>query len=207
MIQPELTIPGIAPIPNEFSAFQHLTQGLGPDADGNIWGPLDPFPQSGVKVFDISTCPPVTKSPTGTDPGTGTTPTTAAGTSPTAVTSPTASPAVDTVKVSSATWANTGGGTLTVTCTSTNKNSAQVGMTLDYLIGTTNRFNLAMTASTTTPGTWTFTGPKIKQPSRVTCKSKAGGSASAPVTARRRRSMRIDARNVDVDEVFEGYAT
>lgn len=178
IIQPELTAPGIPPIANDFSAFQHLTQGLGPDEAGNVWGPLSPFPQSGVKTFDISSCPPVSTQPgTGTGGGGGTT------------TPP--APAVDTVKVTSATWSNTGGGTLSVTCTSTNKDSAQVGMTLDYRIGTQDRLGVAMTASTTTPGTWTFSGVKIKQPSTATCKSKLGGSASLAVTGRRRRSARF----------------
>jgi hypothetical protein len=183
IIQPELSVPGIPPIANDFSAFQHLTQGIGPDEAGNIWGPLSPFPQSGVKTFDISTCP-----PPGTGTGTGTIP------------SP--SPVPDTVKVTSATWSNTGGGTLSVTCTSTNRDSTQVGMTLDYRIGTTDRFGVTMTASTTTPGTWTFSGPKIKLPNTVTCKSKLNGSASLAVTSRRRRrSARLDSRKEEDDDV------
>ncbi|KAK4672062.1 hypothetical protein QC764_611180 [Podospora pseudoanserina] len=55
-IQPELLVPGIEPIINEYAAMSHLTRGVGPDEDGNIFGPLDPFPQSGVTVFNISTC-------------------------------------------------------------------------------------------------------------------------------------------------------
>jgi len=55
-IQPELLVPGIEPIPNEFSLFSHLTRGIGPDEDGNVWGPLSPFPQSGVTVFNPSSC-------------------------------------------------------------------------------------------------------------------------------------------------------
>ena len=58
-IQPELQQPGQAPVVNQFATMWHLTKGVGPDEDGNIWGPLDPFPQSFVSTFNISTCPPV----------------------------------------------------------------------------------------------------------------------------------------------------
>lgn len=44
----EQVIPGTAPPANDFSQMPWLTRGVGPDADGNIWGPLDPFPQTGV---------------------------------------------------------------------------------------------------------------------------------------------------------------
>ncbi|KAI1872744.1 uncharacterized protein JN550_003618 [Neoarthrinium moseri] len=178
-IQPELTNPGLAPIPNSFEAFNHLTKGLGPDAAGNIWGPLDPFPQTGVTVFDISSCPPVTT----------TTPTTSATVTPTATatSTPTTIP-VDTVKVTAANWASTGGGTLTVTCTSSNTNATQVGMLLDYTLqkeGTTT-FNQVMTAGNN--GVWTFSNVKIKQATTVVCHSKLGGKSSPQaVTARRRR--------------------
>jgi hypothetical protein len=46
----EQGIPGIAPIPFEFSQMAFLTQGVGPDEEGNIWGPLTPFPQSNVVI-------------------------------------------------------------------------------------------------------------------------------------------------------------
>ncbi|KAH7107125.1 hypothetical protein BKA62DRAFT_228793 [Auriculariales sp. MPI-PUGE-AT-0066] len=58
-IQPELIVPGLEPIPYEFQLFDHLTKGVGPDENGNFFGPLDPFPQSGVTVFDPATCPEV----------------------------------------------------------------------------------------------------------------------------------------------------
>ncbi|KAK3364573.1 hypothetical protein B0T25DRAFT_493465 [Lasiosphaeria hispida] len=58
-IQPELLEPGHEPLIHEFDAMTHLTQGVGPDADGNIWGPLSPFPQSGVTTFNISSCAPI----------------------------------------------------------------------------------------------------------------------------------------------------
>jgi len=56
-IQPELLVPGNEPLVNQYGSLSHLTKGIGPDEDGNIFGPLDPFPQSGVTVFDIRTCP------------------------------------------------------------------------------------------------------------------------------------------------------
>ncbi|KXX80962.1 hypothetical protein MMYC01_203908 [Madurella mycetomatis] len=58
-IQPELIAPGNEPLVNDYSQMTHLTLGIGPDEDGNIMGPLDPFPQSGVTVFDPSSCPPI----------------------------------------------------------------------------------------------------------------------------------------------------
>ncbi|KAK1757943.1 hypothetical protein QBC47DRAFT_357845 [Echria macrotheca] len=68
-IQPELLVPGNEPLINEFSAMSHLTKGVGPDEHGNIWGPLEPFPQTGVTVFNISTCPNTPTDPTDpTDP-------------------------------------------------------------------------------------------------------------------------------------------
>lgn len=179
-IQPELVNPGQAPLANDFSGFTHLTQGLGLDDNGNIWGPLNPFPQTGVAVFDVSSCPPVTP-PTAT--------TTTSSSNPTTTPTPTVVP-VDTVTVTAAGWTSSGSGTLTVTCTSSNTNSTQVGMLLDYTLlkeGTTT-FNIAMTASATQPGTWTFSSVKIKQPSGVTCHSKLGGTKSSTVTARKRRS-------------------
>ncbi|KAK4148880.1 hypothetical protein C8A00DRAFT_38530 [Chaetomidium leptoderma] len=57
-IQPELLVPGNEPLVNDYSQMKHLVQGVGPDASGNISGPLNPFPQSGVTVFDTTTCPP-----------------------------------------------------------------------------------------------------------------------------------------------------
>jgi hypothetical protein len=57
-VQPELTAPGTPPIPNDFSQMGYLTQGVGPDADGNFWGALNPFPQSGVVTRDpAEECP------------------------------------------------------------------------------------------------------------------------------------------------------
>lgn len=53
-VQGEQVIPGTQPPGMDFSNMAFLTKGVGPDADGNIWGPLDPFPQTGVVA--ISPC-------------------------------------------------------------------------------------------------------------------------------------------------------
>lgn len=49
-VQGEQDVPGVPPVPHDFSQMAFLTQGVGADADGNIWGPLQPFPQTGVIV-------------------------------------------------------------------------------------------------------------------------------------------------------------
>lgn len=49
-VQGEQVIPGTQPPAMDFSNMAFLTKGVGPDADGNIWGPLDPFPQTGVLI-------------------------------------------------------------------------------------------------------------------------------------------------------------
>ncbi|KAK3340007.1 hypothetical protein B0T25DRAFT_586527 [Lasiosphaeria hispida] len=46
----EQDIPGVAPVPHEFREMAFLTKGVGRDDDGNLWGPLDPFPQWGVSI-------------------------------------------------------------------------------------------------------------------------------------------------------------
>lgn len=56
-VQPELLTMGIPPIPNEFEHMTQLTGGVALDErTGNFFGPLEPFPQSGVTVFDTSSC-------------------------------------------------------------------------------------------------------------------------------------------------------
>lgn len=56
-VQPELLTVGIPPIPNEFEHMTQLTRGVAFDErTGNFFGPLVPFPQSGVSVADTSTC-------------------------------------------------------------------------------------------------------------------------------------------------------
>ncbi len=163
-VQPEQLLVGAPPLPNDFSAITYLTQGVGLDDYGNIWGPLTPFPQSGVSVFNVSTC------------ATGTTGTTGTTTSSTATPTPTK----DTVQVVSASWISSGGGTLSVTCQSSTTDNTKVGMVLNYIIGGTTTAGVTMTA--TSPGLWTFSNKKIKQPSTVTCRSNLGGSATGPVS-------------------------
>jgi hypothetical protein len=51
----EQAIPGTAPPANDFSQMPWLTQGVGVDEVGNLWGPLDPFPQTGV-IIDVPQC-------------------------------------------------------------------------------------------------------------------------------------------------------
>ncbi|KAM7210458.1 hypothetical protein V8F06_014160 [Rhypophila decipiens] len=46
----EQDIPGMEPPTFDFTQMEFLTKGVGPDRDGNIWGPLDPFPQVGPGV-------------------------------------------------------------------------------------------------------------------------------------------------------------
>jgi hypothetical protein len=49
-VQAEQLTPGTPPPANDFSQMPWLTQGVGVDANGNLWGPLDPFPQSGILI-------------------------------------------------------------------------------------------------------------------------------------------------------------
>lgn len=58
-VQGEQDVPGVPPPPYDFSEMRFLTAGVGPDADGNIWGPINPFPQTGVLID-----PPVCSTPT-----------------------------------------------------------------------------------------------------------------------------------------------
>lgn len=55
-IQAEQLVPGTPPVPHDFSQMGFLTQGVGPDANGNVWGPLEPFPQTGV-LIEPANCP------------------------------------------------------------------------------------------------------------------------------------------------------
>ncbi|OQN98878.1 hypothetical protein B0A48_15224 [Cryoendolithus antarcticus] len=54
VIFPESGLPGTIPAKNDFSNFGHLAQGLGPDAQGQVWGPLDPFPDSIERRLTLS---------------------------------------------------------------------------------------------------------------------------------------------------------
>lgn len=60
-VQPESVVPGTEPPIQYFDDMNHLVNGIGPrhEEGGKWFGPLDPFPQSGVTTFDISTCPEV----------------------------------------------------------------------------------------------------------------------------------------------------
>lgn len=56
----EQMIPGTRPPANDFSQMPWLTQGVGVDENGNLWGPLDPFPQTGV-IIDLPECGPLAR--------------------------------------------------------------------------------------------------------------------------------------------------
>ncbi|KAH5326900.1 hypothetical protein HBI39_116540 [Parastagonospora nodorum] len=49
-VHAEQNIPGTFPPANDFSQMPWLTQGVGVDEAGNLWGPLEPFPQTGVFI-------------------------------------------------------------------------------------------------------------------------------------------------------------
>ncbi|KAK6822424.1 hypothetical protein PG990_014882 [Apiospora arundinis] len=51
----EQVVPGVAPPANDFSQMPWLTRGVGVDENGNLWGPLEPFPQTGVQI-DAPNC-------------------------------------------------------------------------------------------------------------------------------------------------------
>ncbi|KAJ3579294.1 hypothetical protein NPX13_g1274 [Xylaria arbuscula] len=49
-------VPATRTTKNGFLAGTYVQPGLGVDEDGNLWGPLDPFPQSGVAVGPPTAC-------------------------------------------------------------------------------------------------------------------------------------------------------
>ncbi|KAF2789776.1 hypothetical protein K505DRAFT_312547 [Melanomma pulvis-pyrius CBS 109.77] len=49
-VHAEQLTPGTPPPANDFSQMPWLTSGVGVDENGNLWGPLDPFPQTGVFI-------------------------------------------------------------------------------------------------------------------------------------------------------------
>ncbi|KFA50062.1 hypothetical protein S40293_11114 [Stachybotrys chartarum IBT 40293] len=57
-IHGEQNVPGTSPPVNDFSQMPWLTLGVGVDEHGNLWGPLDPFPQTVVFIEPID-CGPV----------------------------------------------------------------------------------------------------------------------------------------------------
>ncbi|CAI6339435.1 unnamed protein product [Periconia digitata] len=56
----EQNIPGTPPPPHDFSQMPWITKGVGVDENGNLWGPLEPFPQSGVFI-EPPVCGPVSQ--------------------------------------------------------------------------------------------------------------------------------------------------
>ncbi|CRK19615.1 hypothetical protein BN1723_011942 [Verticillium longisporum] len=179
-IQAEATTPGLAPFPNNYRSFPTLTKGLGYDDKNNLWGPLNPFPQSGVTVSDPTKCPPpATEEPPATGGGTtggGTTGggTTGGGTTGGGATTPPAT-TNDVVTMPTFTWVSSGGGTLTISCRSSSTDS-KVAMKLSYTNrnGPTN--GVTMTAGAN--GVWNYNARSIKQPTSVTCTSGLGGKVT-----------------------------
>ncbi|KAL0941612.1 uncharacterized protein CTRU02_204375 [Colletotrichum truncatum] len=174
-IQPEDSTPGLPPAPHDFRSYGWLVKGLGRDADGNLWGPLDPFPQSNVAIYDNSKCPPATPATPVTSPvaspGTGNGGS-AASPSPAA---PTPKVYPDVVTFTGFNWASSQSGTLTAQCTSNNTNDAAVAMKLTYTNKDGTTVGLPMISAG--KGVWNFLSNKIKQPTEVICKSGLGGSA------------------------------
>ncbi len=154
-IQPEQLNPGSAPLAHDFSNINYMTAGVGKDEFGTIWGPLTPFPQSGVTgLFDVQNC---TAQASGSS-------------------NPPVVPHKDTVSAT-ASWVSSGGGTLTVRCTSNNNNNALVKMRVDYILPG-GASTTGLTATAQSPGVWLFSGSKIKKPTSVICNSALGGSAT-----------------------------
>ena len=76
-IFPEPGVPGHQPGKLDFTTFGWLRDGLGPDSAGNVWGQLDPFPDSTTPSAKTCTAitTPTSSAPASsgtTDPGTGT---------------------------------------------------------------------------------------------------------------------------------------
>jgi hypothetical protein len=76
-IFPELTLPGAFPGKLDFSQMTNLRDGIGPDSKGNVWGPLNPWPDTSAPA-PFKTCDATTPTtPTSSAPassGTGTSP-------------------------------------------------------------------------------------------------------------------------------------
>jgi hypothetical protein len=74
-IFPELTSPGTFPGKLDFSQMTNLRDGIGPDSNGNVWGPLKPWPDTSAPT-PFKTCDATTPTtPTSSAPassGTGT---------------------------------------------------------------------------------------------------------------------------------------
>lgn len=196
-IQAELTTPGLPPPGNEFTGFSHLVKGIGYDEDGVLWGPLSPFPQSGVTPFSAgcgpfvppapspSSSPSSSELPSATPDGSASSSSLApeASAPPTTlVTSTTSSGSAvptstrtfaDLVTMPTLTWTNSQSGSLTVRCVSNSTDNAKVNMKLGYTNRNGITTGLAMTAAG--QGRWDFTGRSIREPTQVTCNSGLGG--------------------------------
>ena len=63
-IFPEITAPGTQPAKLDFTQMTWLTNGLGPDANGKVWGPLAPWPDSSAPAAPkaCEAAPPTTSS-------------------------------------------------------------------------------------------------------------------------------------------------
>ncbi|KAI6321072.1 hypothetical protein MCOR07_004608 [Pyricularia oryzae] len=166
-IQPELTTPGLPPPQHHFNDMDYATKGLGFDGT-NIWGPLTPFPQTGVAVFDTSSCPPPS-----TDPA----PPPATTTTSSAPPPPTSTVVVDTVTFQSLTWTNGQGGTLAATCRSVAGSNGQRASSM--VLQFSNRDGaFSQTMTSTGNGDFTYSARSTRQPSgNVKCLSNLGGSA------------------------------
>jgi hypothetical protein len=170
-IQPEATTPGLAPLSHDFSNYRYLTQGLGRDLSGIIWGPLKPFPQTidATKLFDVLKCPPLAGNSLGTSTSTGSATSLLTGTrAPTSSSTPTPPILPDTVAVVSASWISSGSGTLSVTCSSTSTDP-KVAMRVTYNGADAGTAPMVQIANS---GTWTLNNRKIKRPTLVTCVSQ-----------------------------------
>ncbi|KAM0325810.1 hypothetical protein ACHAQA_007112 [Verticillium albo-atrum] len=55
-VQGEQNVPGTAPVPHDFSEMAFLTKGVGKVGESGVWGPLEPFPQTGVFI-EAPVCP------------------------------------------------------------------------------------------------------------------------------------------------------
>ncbi|KAI6383550.1 hypothetical protein MCOR25_000007 [Pyricularia grisea] len=166
-IQPELTTPGLAPPQHYFNDMDYATKGLGFDGT-NIWGPLTPFPQTGVTIFDTSTCPP---------PSNETSP--APSTTTSAAPTPSSTVVVDTVTFQSLTWTNGQGGTLAATCQSVAGSGGQSASSMVFQFSNRDgAFSQTMTNAGS--GVFTYSARSTRQPSgTVKCVSNLGGTASA----------------------------
>ncbi|KAF9871191.1 hypothetical protein CkaCkLH20_11360 [Colletotrichum karsti] len=168
-IQPEDSVPGRPPTGHDFSQYQWLTDGLGADDKGDVWGPLNPFPQSNVKTNGCSTTTPPAGSGGGSGGSTG-------GGSSGGSSGGTSTPSKDVVAVVGVpTWVSSKSGTIGIQCNTTyTLKDTLVNMKVSFqnVDGTTS--GMSMTAAGN--GLWTYTQSKVKNPATsVTCVSDLGG--------------------------------